>query len=101
RNGRLAWGPGRPTGSTSCLLSGPPGCGKTLFARTLAASCAVPLVSGGHGHGLGSGSGHQGDLLKSMRKTFADAKAKASSILFIDEVDSFPDRGTVTHNHAD
>lgn len=84
-----------------CLLSGPPGTGKTLFARALAATCDVPLVSGSYGQWYGSGNSHQGDLLKAMRRTFKEARDCAPSILFIDEIDSFPNRATITHHYAD
>ena len=97
RDGSLAWA-GVDRG---CLLSGPSGCGKTLFARALATTCGVPLVVGSYGQWLGSGQGHQGDLLKGMRKAFADARASKPSILFIDEIDSFPNRATITHHYAD
>ena len=84
-----------------CLLSGPPGCGKTLYARALAATCGIPLVSGSYSAWLGSGNAHQGDLMKGMARTFADARSRAPCILFLDEVDSFPDRGTITHEFAE
>ena len=78
-----------------CLLSGPPGCGKNLFARALAATCGVPLVAGSYGRWLGSGSGHMGTMLRAMRASFAEAQRDAPSILFIDEIDSFPDRASM------
>lgn len=84
-----------------CLLSGPPGTGKTLFARALAATCGVPLISGSYGQWLGSGGGHQGDFLKSLRRAFADARSRAPSLLFIDEIDSFPDRARVSHRYKE
>ena len=77
------------------LLSGPPGTGKTTFARALAATCEVTLFVGSYSSWLANGTAHQGDLLKAMRKSFRDAAASAPSILFIDEVDSFPNREMV------
>lgn len=83
-----------------CLLSGPPGCGKTTFARALAATCGVPLVTGSYAAWLGTGRGHQGDLLRSMRQSFENARQQAPALLFIDEVDSFPNRATIRHDYA-
>ena len=105
----VAWGlqlrrrySGVPSGERSwsdvdrgLLLSGPPGTGKTLFARALATTCCVPLLTGSYGAWLGTGTGHQGDLLRAMRKCFRDAKERAPSVLFIDEVDAFSDRARV------
>lgn len=83
------------------LLSGAPGTGKSLFARALAVSCGVPLISGSYATWIGNGTGHQGDLIRAMRASFREAKEKAPSILFIDEVDSFQDRARVSDHHRD
>ncbi len=82
------------------LLSGPPGSGKTTFARALANSCDIPLVCASAASW--QARGHLGDMLKAMRKTFADAFQRRPSILFLDEFDSFGDRDSgVDHQHHD
>jgi hypothetical protein len=80
------------------LLSGPPGTGKTVFARALAATCDVPLITGSYGAWLATGTGHQGDLLRAMRRAFKEATDAAPAIMFVDEIDSFGDRARVTHH---
>lgn len=97
KEGKITWAAVDKGG----LLSGPPGCGKTLFARALAATCEVPLVTGSYSEWLSNGSGHQGNLLIAMRKTFRDARDQAPSVLFMDEIDSFPDWGKVSPHNAD
>ena len=72
------------------LLSGPPGCGKTSYAAALARTCGVNLVQASAARW--QSTGHLGDMLKAMRRDFADALKNAPSILFIDEFDSFPNR---------
>ncbi|MBL6082511.1 ATP-binding protein [Belnapia sp. T18] len=75
-----------------CLLAGPPGTGKTTFARALAATCCVPPVVGSYSIWQSSREGHLGDLLKAMGATFDEARKAAHSILFVDELDSFYSR---------
>jgi cell division protease FtsH len=97
KDGRISWS----DVDRGLLLSGPPGCGKTVFARALATNCGIPLVSGSYAQWHGTGNAHQGDLLKAMKATFRKARESAPSVLFIDEVDSFSNRGTITHHYAD
>ncbi|MEY9828936.1 cell division protease FtsH [Sinorhizobium fredii] len=83
---------------TGIVLSGPPGVGKTIFARSLAAECGVSLISGSLGQW--QAKGHLGDLLKAMRAAFQRAKDQVPSILFIDELDSMGDREKFEHENS-
>lgn len=74
------------------LLSGPPGVGKTIFSRALAATCNMELVSASYAKW--QARGHLGDFLKAMQASFSEAKKKAPSILFIDELDAFGERAS-------
>jgi len=67
------------------LLMGPPGTGKTLMARALAGEAGVPFfsISGSAFIEVFVGVG-----ASRVRKLFEAAKAKAPSIIFIDELDS-------------
>lgn len=93
--GRLPW----QDVDRGCLLVGPTGTGKTSFARILAGTTGLPLVTGSHSEW--QAAGHLGQMLSAMRGTFNRARMEAPCILFIDEVDAFQDRQSLRSNQRD
>jgi SpoVK/Ycf46/Vps4 family AAA+-type ATPase len=85
--------------SVKLLLSGPPGTGKTTFATALCNSLQVPLVVTSVSTWLKGG--HLNDVIDKMAKTFAEARALAPSILFIDEIDGIGKRQPAEREYAD
>ena len=77
------------------LLYGPPGTGKTLLAKAVAAESGVHFMELRASDII---SGVPGATEKMMHSVFEEAKERAPSILFIDELDSIAfkrqDRGT-------
>lgn len=86
RDGRLPWS----EMSTKLMLSGPPGTGKTTYARALCNSLQIPLLVTSVASWLEPG--YLGDVLKRMSKAFELARENAPVILFIDEVDNIGSR---------
>ncbi|WP_232419315.1 AAA family ATPase [Paracoccus sp. N5] len=72
------------------LLYGPPGTGKSWIARAMGNSTGFSVVTGTFGEW--QAAGHLGDMLREMRRTFREARAKAPTVLIIDEIDAVGSR---------
>jgi len=87
--------------ATGVLLSSPPGCGKTMLGRAIASevgpSCEFLDTSYAQWQ-TARGSGHLGDVTKEIRRVFSPPPAGRIKIVFCDEYDTVPARGTGTHN---
>src|SRR5208337_2767227 len=74
------------------LLSGPPGCGKTLLAKALATEAGVNFISV---KGPELMSKYVGESERALRDVFRKARQAAPTIIFFDEIDALvPARGS-------
>ncbi|CAJ0587844.1 unnamed protein product, partial [Mesorhabditis spiculigera] len=67
------------------LLTGPPGCGKTLLAKALAAESTVPFISMNGTEFVEMIGGLGASRIRSL---FKSAKERAPCIIYIDEIDA-------------
>ena len=88
RAGTLAW----DEVSSSLLLTGPPGNGKTLLASAIAGSVGATLAA--TSYSACQKHGHQGDMLAALAREVEEAILRRPSVFFLDELDSF------THRHS-
>jgi hypothetical protein len=93
RAGFLDW----PEMSTRLLLAGPPGTGKTTFARALGNSLQLPVFATSVGTWLEPS--YLGDVLARMSAAFSEAESNAPCILFVDEIDGIGRRGGTSGRH--
>ncbi|HTO34046.1 MAG TPA: AAA family ATPase [Pararhizobium sp.] len=82
------------------LIVGPPGVGKTMFAKALAAELGVTLIATSAGRWQSAGDGYLGNMLRAMRESFDEAQSKSPALLFIDELDSIGNREHRSSRHA-
>ncbi|WP_158555039.1 AAA family ATPase [Fulvimarina endophytica] len=95
RAGEIAW----EEMSTRLLLSGPPGTGKTSFARALCNTLQLPLHVASVQTWLEPS--YLGSVLKRMSAAFQAAEAAAPVIFFIDETDAIGTRGPASRDFSD
>lgn len=94
RSGTLPW----TEMSSSVLLCGPPGIGKTLAAGALAGSSRAHFVSTSFADC--QRAGHLGDYLAAMADRVEEAITNVPSVFFLDEIDSFAKRESVSGTNA-
>ncbi|MET4291862.1 cell division protease FtsH [Bradyrhizobium sp. LB8.2] len=84
-------------------VAGPPGTGKSVWARSLARHCNCPIIfSNVPAWFLAGKTGFLDDCLRAVRNTFdsaaAAARAHGVAILMLDEVDAIPSRNSASRN---
>lgn len=84
--------------ATGVLLFGPPGCGKTLVAKAVAADCGANFISIKGPELLNK---YVGESERAVRQLFARARAARPCVVFFDELDALaPRRGSGDGNAA-
>jgi cell division protease FtsH len=92
--GKLPWS----ACAKGLLLSGPPGTGKTSYARALSREAGVNFIATSYAAWQSHKDGHLGSVTAAIRKTFSEANSQKPCVVFIDEIDVLPTRGGGGHN---
>lgn len=96
RNGALKWD---EVDHRAVVLDGPPGTGKTSFAKVLADTLRVPLIASSVAEW--NGRSHLAGTIKGMEEVFGQALAQALCVLFVDELDGIANRNTLDDRYVE
>ncbi|GLS33773.1 Peptidase family M41 [Mesorhizobium albiziae] len=94
--GRITWD---EVDNRGLLLSGPPGVGKTSYARALSKSARVPLVATSVADW--NAASYLSGTLQAIKDVFARARRLSPCILFIDELDGISDRSRLSGDYVE
>ena len=87
--------------SRCCTLYSAPGLSKSSLVRSIAKAARVPIVSANVAELFTSSSGYLDGILKSLDAKVSHAASLAPAILFLDEIDSIPNRSTMDSRARD
>jgi DNA polymerase III delta prime subunit len=85
---------------SAAVLTGPPGTGKTTFAKALARTLKMKLTATSVGDWFATTPGHLDSVVKGALNAFEEAR-NAKGILFIDELDGIPNRNMLSDHGRD
>ncbi|MBU1336905.1 MAG: AAA family ATPase [Alphaproteobacteria bacterium] len=72
------------------ILHGPPGTGKTTYARSLGEYLGIPVVIGSIAELFAGTTGYLDTVIRAQRELFERARSAAPCLLFLDELDQVP-----------